>query len=618
MTAALAPGAVPDIGGNTRFTVWAPARHTVTLCLSGPDRTVDLPALGGGYFGDLVPRCGAGARYTYRLDGEGPYADPASRSQPEGVHGPSEVIDLRSHQWNDAAHRTRPLWQHVISEVHIGTLSADGTFDGAIAALEELVEVGISAVEIMPVAQFPGRRNWGYDGVFPFAVQNSYGGPRAFQRFVDRCHGLGMAVVLDVVYNHVGPEGNVLDGFGPYFTDRYHTPWGPAVNVDGPESDEVRRYLVSNALGWFEDFHVDGLRLDAVHGIVDTTARPFLLELAEATDELSRRTGRVRSLIAESADNDPRLVTERRQAGIGMHAQWNDDFHHALHVALTGETIGYYDDFEDSGAPNVLARAVAEGFVLQGQRSRFRRRRHGAPSGQVPPERFVVYAQNHDQVGNRPRGERLSATLDMEHLRLAAAVVLMAPGIPLIFMGEEYAEPAPFPFFVDHGHPELIEAVRTGRARELMELGFAPSPLDPADAGTFALARLDLGLRHAGCHARVWATYRGLLALRRAHPALGHPGAGDVRAGSPCPGVLQVERRSPGGSRRAVLTANFGDDECTVALPDPPAGGWRRLAHSRDPELGGAGRLPSDGSAPSSCSLAAAEFAVHGDAGGKQ
>jgi maltooligosyltrehalose trehalohydrolase len=609
MTVAIAPGAVPDDAGNTRFTVWAPARHTVTLTLAGPDRALDLPALGAGYFGALVPECGAGTRYTYRLDGEGPYADPASRSQPDGVHGPSEVVDLGAHRWHDGAHRTRPLWQHVISEVHVGTLTPGGTFDSAIAALDALVEVGISAVELMPVAQFPGRRNWGYDGVFPFAVQNSYGGAAGLQRLVDAAHQRDLDVILDVVYNHLGPEGNVLDAFGPYFTDRYRTPWGPAVNFDGPSSNDVRNFFLHNARQWFTDFHIDGLRLDAVHEIIDRTAIPFLVELAEEIGNLGDGF-----LVAESADNNPRIVTPVSSGGFGMDAQWNDDFHHAVHAAITGEGSGYYGDYR---TVEDIATAMDEGFVYQGEYSSFRQLNHGAPSGALPPERFVVFAQNHDHIGNRPKGDRLVNLVTMEQVQLVTALVLLAPGVPLLFMGEEYGDPAPFPYFIDHEDPELVEAVRAGRANEFAafaELGEVP---DPDAESTFAAARLDPTLRHQGDHQRQWALHRALIALRRSSPALRRSSRASARA-SVAARVVTLVRTHP---RQAVVALfNVSAEPARPVLPSAPLGGptpaagpgWIKLVDAGAPEFGGLAETRPDALAPGdTVSLGPWEFCAY-------
>jgi maltooligosyltrehalose trehalohydrolase len=586
MTAAFSVGAVPIDAGSTRFTVWAPYHRKVELSLLGGDRVVELSDQGGGYFGAVVPDCAVGARYVYLLDGQGPFADPASRAQPDGVHGPSEVVDLGAHHWHDAAHRTRPLWQHVISEIHVGAFTTEGTFDGAIAALDDLVEVGISAVELMPVTQFPGQRNWGYDGVFPFAVQNSYGGAAGLQRFVDACHQRGLDVILDVVYNHLGPEGNVLDDFGPYFTDRYRTPWGPAVNFDGPSSNDVRAYFLANAHQWFSEFHVDGLRLDAVHEIIDRTAIPFLVELAEHVENL----GDV-FLVAESADNNPRVVTPITSGGYGMTAQWNDDFHHAVHAAITGERSGYYGDY---GPVEDIAIAMDEGFVYQGEYSAFRGLNHGGVSADLPPERFVVFAQNHDHIGNRPKGDRLVTLVTLEQVQLAAALVLLAPGVPLLFMGEEYGDPAPFPYFIDHGDPALVEAVRTGRAHEFAtfaQLGEVP---DPDAETTFDAARLDRSLRHRGDHQSQWALHRALIALRRMNPALQRSPRTSARAFA-ASRVITLIRSHP---RDAVIALfNVSAEPTGATLPAPPLGRtapdgtlrWSKLIEAGSSAFGGPG-----------------------------
>jgi maltooligosyltrehalose trehalohydrolase len=483
-----------------------------------------LEPVGGGHHAGQVP-CGPGTRYRYRLDETTVAADPASRSQPEGVHGPSEVLDLAAHHWSDEGFHPVRLCDALLYELHVGTFTAGGTFEAAAEQLDDLVALGVTHVEVMPVAQFPGSRNWGYDGVFPYAVQDTYGGAAGLQRFVDECHRRGLAVVLDVVYNHLGPEGNVLPLFGPYLTDRYRTPWGPAVNLDGPGSDAVREFFVANALSWLDDFHVDALRLDAVHQLIDRGARPFLAELAESVRLLSEHSGRSLQLIAESADNDPRVVTPVTSGGFGMDAQWNDDFHHAVHAAVTAERHGYYVDF---GRADDIARAMEQGFVYQGQYSRFRKRRHGAPSTHVDPASFVVYAQNHDQVGNRPDGRRLTTLVSAAQAELAAALVLLSPGVPLLFMGEEYGETNPFPYFVDHSDPVLVEAVRRGRAGE-HEPGGAAAP-DPAAPGTYAAAKLDRSTRDDAGHARRWELYRSLVSLRRAEPALRRSSRQDTRA----------------------------------------------------------------------------------------
>ena len=610
----LAPGATPAGGSRTRFVVWAPATQQARVHLLGEnDRWVDLAPAPGGYHVGIIEHCPAGTRYRYALDDGEELADPASRYQPDGVHGPSEVVDLGTYEWADSAYRPRPLWQHVISECHVGTLTESGTFDGAQAILDDLVDVGINAVELMPVSQFPGSRNWGYDGVFPYAVQSTYGGPVGLQRFVDACHRRGLAVILDVVYNHIGPEGNVLDRFGPYFNDHYRTPWGPAINFDGRDSDAVRAYFLRTALQWFADFHVDALRLDAIHGIIDPTASPFLAELSALAASLGELRGRPCGLIAESADNNPAVVTDHAMGGLGMDAQWNDDFHHALHTALTGERQGYYIDF---GGVEDLARAMSEGFVFQGEHSTYRGRRHGAPSLALAPERLVVFAENHDQAGNRPRGERLSTLLPPDRLRLAAALVLVAPGVPLLFMGDEYGEVRPFPFFIDHGDPELIEAVRRGRADELRGLGFEVEPLDPASEATYQSAILDRSGRDSAGGRTLLALHRRLIDLRSEQPALGRSRRTDVRTDVIGP-VLSLTRWHPAGA--VAVLSNLGPHPATAILGATSRDAWdsatiwRRLLDSGDPELGGSGtRQPDQVAAGAPLSLDRWAFCIYG------
>lgn len=426
--------------GRCRFTVWAPAAEKVEVRLLTPrPRVATLDRGGQGYHHGVLEGVERGSLYVYRLDGGPERADPASRSQPQGVHGPSEVVDPQF-PWEDVSWVGPRLQDYILYELHVGTFTREGTFDAIIPHLTDLRELGVTAIELMPVAQFPGTRNWGYDGVFPFAVQDSYGGPAGLKRLVNACHREGLAVVLDVVYNHLGPEGNTLGDFGPYFSERYRSPWGPALNFDGPGSDEVRRFFIENALAWITDYHVDALRLDALHAILDLSAYPFLAELAAAVRERAARLHRRVYLIAESDLNDPKLVRPPEVGGYGLDAQWNDDFHHALHALLTGERTGYYEDF---GTVAHLARAFTEGYVYTGQYSVYRRRRHGVPARALPAHAFAVFAQNHDQVGNRMRGERLSALVPFEALKLAAAVVLLSPYLPLLFMGEEYGETAP-------------------------------------------------------------------------------------------------------------------------------------------------------------------------------
>lgn len=469
----------------------------------------------GGYHAGVFPAA-AGARYRYLLDGRGPFADPASRSQPKGVHGPSEVVAAPAAEPVGAWHGL-PLAAHVICEVHVGTFSATGTFDGVAAALDHLAGSGYSAIELMPVAAFPGERNWGYDGVFPFAVHAGYGGRAGLARLCTAAHRRGIAVVLDVVYNHFGPDGFVHDEFGPYTTDRYRTPWGDAVNVDGPGSDEVRRYFVEHALSAVRELGVDGFRLDAVHEIRDQTASPFVAQLAGALHAEARRLGRVLTVVAESPANDPRLVAPRAARGMGLDGVWNDDFCHSLRVALTGQSDRYFGDYE--GIEDV-ATACTEGFVVADRVSPSRQRRHGArPPGPLGGEHLVVFAQNHDQIGNAGFGRRLAAELPMAaHFPISAAV-LCSGWVPLRFMGEEYGETAPFHYFTDHSDPALAAAVRQARCEEIGHAG-AAAP-DPQDPETFAACRPNRSLAGTGVHRELLGWQRRLLALRRAEPALG-------------------------------------------------------------------------------------------------
>jgi len=561
--------------------VWAPVHRSVSLQVlsDAGEGTYPLGARGDGYFAADVGGLGAAPDYRYVLPDGRALPDPASRWQPAGVHGPSRGFDPGGFEWSDRGFSMARLAETVIYELHVGTFTTAGTFDAAIDHLDELAELGVTAIEPMPIAAFPGTRNWGYDGVFPFAVQDSYGGPHGFQRFVDACHRRGLAVILDVVYNHLGPEGNILGTFAPYFTDVYRTPWGAAINFAEAGSDEVRRYFTDNAVMWLRDFHVDGLRLDAIHGIVDPTASPFLRELTAAIEGLEVDLDRRLTVIAESADNDPLVVSAADVGGLGFAAQWNDDFHHSLHVALTGERSGYYQDY--NGLDD-LARAYNEGFVYQGQHSTYRGRRHGAPSRAVPRDRFVVFAQNHDQVGNRAEGERLSSLVKPGAARLAAAALLLSPFVPLLFMGEEYAEPAPFPYFISHEDAELVDAVRRGRAAEF---GRDADVFDPASEATFHRARLDRTHRDAASGRACLALYQALLSARRHHPVLCDPEAIHSEA-TVSAEVLTVARRST--TSMAFVAFNFGSGDASVAV-DVGAPSWSLVLDSSDPEFGGDG-----------------------------
>jgi maltooligosyltrehalose trehalohydrolase len=503
--------------GRTRFRIWAPRRRRVQVHIIAPrEQTVRLKEAGDGYYETEVADVHPGALYYYRLDMAIERPDPASRLQPQGVHGPSQVVRA-DFAWENEGWRGRPLSEYIIYETHVGTVSREGTFDGVIAQLDRLLELGITAIEIMPVAAFPGTRNWGYDGVYPFAVQHNYGGPEGLKRLVNACHSRGLAVVLDVVYNHLGPEGNYLAEYGPYFTHKYSTAWGQAINFDGPGSREVRRYFIANALRWITEFHMDGLRLDAIHAIYDESAEHFLKELAIAVHQRAHTLGRPAYIIAESNANIPRLTMTRDEGGDGLDAQWNDDFHYALHARLTGERQSHYRDF---GAPGQITKALSEGFVLTGQFSNYKMRTVGESSHRTPAERLLVFLQNHDQAGNRPGGDRFGHLVDLARRKLAAAVLLLSPYVPLLFMGEEYNEIAPFLFFTDFADRGLNENVRRGRRAYFKENAWSGKDFDAADPKTFELSRLNPQLRGEGDHAVLYDWYRELIRLRKELPAL--------------------------------------------------------------------------------------------------
>ena len=575
-------GATPVGEKETQFVVWAPKCREVSISIVSPEQTkIKLTRRDRDYFTGTA-RVGAGARYLVHPDDNDGRPDPASRFQPEGVHGPSEVVDA-AYNWTDTNWRGIELREYIIYELHVGTFSAEGTFDSAIAHLDELKELGITAIEILPVAQFPGARNWGYDGVQPFAVQNSYGGPAALKRLVDACHARGMAIILDVVYNHMGPEGNYLGGFAPYFTEKYKTPWGPAVNVDGEHSDEVRRFFIDNALEWIIDYHFDALRLDAVHGILDTSAKPFLAELSQAVRERAKQLGRYVYLIAESDLNDVRMISPVEKGGMGMHSQWTDDLHHSLHALLTGETSGYYADY---GRVTHLATSLRRGYVYAGEYSEYRKRRHGNNPCGSADEQFVVCIQNHDQVGNRMIGDRISMLVDFERQKLGAAVVLLSPFVPLLFMGEEYGEKQPFPYFIDHSDKDLIEAVRKGRKEEFAAFGWNEEPPDAYATETFESARLTRV--REGQHGQMRDFYQQLIQLRNryklARGALQHR---EVNS-------YETEQLITVAASDVFMLFSFSDEVRTVEMT-LPAGRWRKQLSSRAQHWGGDGdSLPDE------------------------
>jgi maltooligosyltrehalose trehalohydrolase len=514
------------------FSVWAPAAGRAEAEVGGRLHPM-APDQRPGWW-TVEVEAAAGTDYAYRLDGGGPLSDPRSPWQPYGPDGASRTYSHSAFGWTDASWRGMPLHGAVVYELHVGTFTAEGTLDAAIGRLDYLAGLGVTAVELMPLAAFPGHHGWGYDGICLWAVHEPYGGPDALKRFVDACHGRGLAVFLDVVYNHLGP-GNRLGAFGPYFTSAHMTPWGHAVNLDQPGSDEVRSFLVGNALMWLRDYHIDGLRLDAVHALEDHRAVHVLEELAVAADALAAAARRTIVLIAESELNDPRLITSREAGGFGLTAQWNDDFHHAAHAALTGERQGYYGDF---GSLAALAKTLTRAYFHDGTWSSFRGRSHGRPVDvlRVPAYRFVGFVQDHDQVGNRATGDRIAAALAGVPtrdglLRVAAGLVLTAPFTPMLFMGEEWGADTPWQFFTDHTDPGLAEAVSTGRRSEFAAHGWGRTDVpDPQDRETFLRSKLDWTQPGREPHRSLLGWYRTLLALRRARPELTDPRLNLVRA----------------------------------------------------------------------------------------
>jgi maltooligosyltrehalose trehalohydrolase len=499
----------------TRFAVWAPKPKQVALRVGTQDFAMQPGEMGWWW---AETEAAPGADYGFSLDGGTALPDPRSRWQPNGIHGLSRLLNTGDFRWTDDDWRAPPLSSAVIYELHIGTFTPEGTFEAAIARLDDLAALGITHVELMPVAEFPGARGWGYDGVDLYAPHHAYGGPHGLARLVEACHARGLAVVLDVVYNHLGPDGNYLGEFGPYFTERYRTPWGAAVNFDEAGSDEVRRFFVDNARQWLEDYHLDGLRLDAVHAIFDASAQPFLEELGQAVHALQARLGRPLVLIAESDDNKPQLGRPREAGGLGLDAVWNDDFHHALHSLLTGERQDYYADF---GSTEQLAKVLQQPYVYDGQYSAFRGRRHGRPAPDLPAQRLIGYLQNHDQVGKRAAGERTSQLLSPGLLKIAAALVLAGPRLPMLFMGEEWGASTPFQYFTDHQDPELARAVSEGRRKAFAGFvrGAAEVP-DPQSLATFERSRLDWDERGDPPQAELLEWHRRLIALRHAWPEL--------------------------------------------------------------------------------------------------
>ncbi|MEL6383225.1 MAG: malto-oligosyltrehalose trehalohydrolase [Cyanobacteria bacterium J06626_18] len=601
-------GAVLSDEGQCQFTVWGPELTSVELQIVEPQQqSYPLQKDERGLWSVAVDGINEGTQYWYCVDQSGTWPDPASHYQPEGVHGPSVVVDQSRFSWLDQGWQNLPLQDYVIYELHIGTFTPEGTFAAAIERLTNLKDLGVTAIEVMPVAQFPGDRNWGYDGAYPYAVQNSYGGPVGFKQFVDACHRLGLAVILDVVYNHFGPEGNYTGCYAPFITERYKTPWGGAINFDDAWCDGVREFFIQNVLFWLRDYHIDALRLDAIHAIYDFGAKHFLAAMAEAVAELSKQLKKPHYLIAESDLNDTRILRPADQGGYGIDAQWSDDFHHALHTLLTSENQGYYQDF---GSCEALAKALRDRFIYAGDYSAFRRRRHGNPATDLLSTQFVACSQNHDQIGNRMLGERLSQLVPFEALKLAAGVTLTAPYIPLLFMGEEYGETAPFLYFINHGDPALIAAVRQGRKEEFKDFHAVGEPLPANEQATFEKSTLNWALREQGQHQTLWRYYQKLLQLRK-KLGLGRSSlAADIDVVSDNVQKLVSYRRQMSDGQ-VLCMMNFNSQTANVEVV-PAEQSWQLMLNSAASEWGGSGALlPNTVSASQVVSLEPSSFVLY-------
>ncbi len=574
-----------------RFEIWAPRAGKLSVTVSGGTDSARSLAMEGpdeqGWWHLDVADAGPGCDYGFTVgDDPKPYPDPRSLRQPNGVHGLSRVYDHNAFAWTDRGFQASPLASAVIYELHIGTFTPQGTLDAAIGKLDHLTALGVTHVELMPVASFAGDRGWGYDGVALFSVHEPYGGPDALKRFVDAAHGKGLSVLLDVVYNHFGPVGNYSGVFAPYLTDAHHTPWGGAVNFEEGGSHHVRQFFCDNATMWMRDFHIDGLRLDAVHGFVDRSATHFLEQLSAEVEELGSTLGRHFTLIAESDLNDPRIVTPREAGGLGMDAQWNDDFHHALFSVLhPGPELGYYMDYGQLGQ---LAMSLEHNFVFDGGYSRYRDRRHGRPTGTLSHHRFVCFIQNHDQVGNRAIGDRLLQIVGFDRAKIAAALVLLSPMIPMLFQGEEWGASTPFQYFADHEDPEMARLVSEGRRREFAAFGWDPALIpDPEKPETFERSKLIWHEVDEGRHARLMAWYRELIQLRRTTPFFNDGRAGKTKVQfDPKEMWLSMERGE------AIVLCNLGQSERQCSIPQ----GMRLVLKSHEAirEIEGQAGLPQD------------------------
>ena len=595
-----------DEKGTASIVVWAPKASSVDVFLVARQHTVALEKEEYGYWSLHTKEVKPGDEYLIVLDGKKKFPDPASLSQPEGVHGASKAVDLKAFHWTDSDWKNRDLASYLIYELHTGTFTGEGTFAAMESKLDYLVDLGITAIEIMPVAQFSGDRNWGYDGVFPYCVQNSYGGAAALQHLVDRCHRKGLAVILDVVFNHIGPEGNVLDHFGPYFTDKYHTPWGNAINFDDAWCDGVRKFFKENALMWFRDFHIDALRMDAVHAIKDFSPVHILQEIKQEVGQLMQETGRVHYLIVELDLNDNRFINPIGQGGYGMDAQWIDEFHHALRVSSGQPRTGYYSDFEGVGA---LAKSYKDAYVYDGTFSDHRKKIFGIKASENAGRQFVVFSQNHDHIGNRMLGERPSQLVSTPMQRLMAGAVLVSPYLPLLFMGEEYAESNPFQYFVSHTDPDLAEAVRKGRKKEFSAFHLEGEAPDPMAKETFNNSKLQWNLLDHEPHSTMLGFYKKLISTRKKYAALNQLNRKDLLV-THDEQTQTITLRRTHGEQQVLCFMNFSTENQHVEVPET-AVPWHKLIASSDPEWGGQKPVPESVSGPSQLTLAPESFTLY-------
>lgn len=571
-------GAISDGNGKCRFSVWAPEKEKVMLRLG--KSAIPMEKNASGYFITEADNVSNGTKYFFQVDDSEELPDPCSYYQPDGVHEASAVVDHNEFQWTDGSWRGVSSSRLILYELHIGTFTDAGTFESAIEKLDHLVELGVTAIELMPVNQFPGNRNWGYDGVFPYAVQNSYGGPNGLKKFVDACHAKGLAAFVDVVYNHLGPEGNYLSKFGPYFTSQYKTPWGDAINFDGEWSDGVREYFANNALYWFKHFHLDGLRLDAVHMVFDNGAVHFWQYLNEKVKMLEQEVGRKLHMIAESDLNSPKIIDSTEGNGYGFTGQWLDDFHHALYVMLDRKGKERYYDF---GSIHQLAKACKDGFVHSGEYVKFRKRKHGASSAGINGSKFVVFNLNHDQIGNRPDGKRLCLLVTDDALKVAAAAIMLSPYIPMLFMGEEYADRSPFYYFVSHSDKQLIEAVRNGRKEEFKEYGDFEPP-DAQSEKTFNESKLDWSKRELKEHRIILEWHKKLISLRKEIPTLTNFNKNDLTVHVEQDSGLLMLRHDGNEQHYLVVAMNFSSEPLSFTLPSFKSN-WNKLLDSNEAQF---------------------------------